>query len=1363
MTKEQSYTRFWEGSKRMWITFLFFSFIMIGFVQAANTAFAQTTVTVNVQDATLSDVLWEIQRQTDFTFIYSTNDVKNVKVRNLRVTNGKIAAVLDECLKNSGLAYVVKDGAIAIRPANEVNAVKAVEQANVISGTVVDETGEPVIGANVLVKGTTNGQITDLNGGFSIKVEHASATLLVSYVGYVRQEVKATSGKILKIVLVPDANMMEEVVVTGYGTFKKSAYAGSAASVKNEKIADVPSVSFQDLLQGNATGVQFTSASGQPGSSASLSIRGMGSFNASNSPLYVIDGVPVTSGSINSISSDGGLDAMSTVNTSDIENITIIKDAAAASLYGSRAANGVVLITTKKGKTGKASISLKADWGFSDFAMDYRPILSGAERREYIYNGMVLGQQRSGKSDADAIAYADKNIDKYAPVPWCGYTDWGDYLFKKGSHSSYEASISGGTDKFKYYSSLSYLNQEGIVKTSGLERITGRLNVDFQATDKLKFGANIMFTNLNQDVYSEGTGYTAPFYSSVSKLTPSDPVYNEDGSYNQDLISLSRRNPVLAQEYNYQREYVTRMFNTINAEYEFIKDLKLKSILSYDYNISKGKEWKDSRTSDGEKNNGGAEKAYSEYNKLVWSNQLTYKTTIQKDHNLDALVGYEIDSKYNDFLSGYATNFLTPIKNNIANGQTLESIDGSSKRSRMVSYITRLNYDYKNKYYLGGSYRMDGSSRLHRDNRWGSFWSVSGAWRIIEEDFMKPTSKWLTDLKLRASYGVNGTLPSDLYGYMGLTSLSGGYMENPALIQSQIENRDLEWETNYNLNIGLDFGFFNRLNFTLEYYTRTTKNLLMDCPVSMTTGFSSYLMNIGEVKNQGVELEINSKNIVSKDFDWSTSFTLSHNKNKIVKLDGEQTQIISGSQIHMIGKSYRTFYMIEFAGINPEIGAPQFYTNDVMRSTNYYSGRMIYYGDVTGDDTQSIKTGKRTTSYYMLDYTKDSGPSSHWSYAYKIIQNCNIILSQIDGLDVSEDDTEYFNDLKGQTLALRGFALFDLTRFFGYPYAKDGGASLGVPIVTEVSNTENKPSRNTVAQCYEAIIKDLKEGADLLDEEFNKGKINKWAAMLLLSRAYLYMEDNQNALITAEAAIAGAEKNKYRLWTNDEYGTIWGTDFASSDPGEVLFELVNLTVDGVGKESVAYLCWQAGYDDYCLTSSFYELMQEDPDDVRNQAYTVVPKTKRAYIAKYQPQSGKAVEDSNIPVLRLSELYLIAAEAAVKLNNNDKAVKYLDAIVSRANPEKTVQGKTVTLDDVLLERRKELFGEGHRFFDALRNHQTIVRKESTKEFPEIAETSHLKMVDESVSFDWNYYRVVLPIPKAEMNSNPNMQQNPTYGD
>lgn len=935
MTKEQNYTRFWEGSKRMWITFLFFSFIMIGFVQAANTAFAQATVTVNLKDATLSDVLWEIQRQTDFTFIYSTNDVKKVKVQNLSVKNEKISAVLDECLKNSGLAYTVKDGAIAIRPANEVKTVAAVEQENIISGTVVDETGEPVIGANVLVKGTTNGQITDLNGRFSINAERSSVTLVVSYVGYVRQEVKAMAGKLVRVIMSPDANLTDEVVITGYGTFKKSAYAGSASSVKGEKMKDIPAISFKDLLQGNAPGVQFSSSSGQPGASSSLSIRGMGSFNASNSPLYVIDGVPMRSGSINTMSSDAGLDIMSTISSTDIESITVIKDAAAASLYGSRAANGVVLITTKKGKVGKPTITLKADWGSSDFAMDYRPVMGGEERRQFIYDGLVAGQLMKGKSEADAKAYADEDIDDYAPVPWCGYVNWDDILFKKGNHQSYEASLAGGTDRFKYYSSLSYLKQDGISLNSGLERISGRLNVDFQATDRLKLGANVLFATVNQDVYGEGTSYTSPFYTTRNAVVPSDAVYNEDGSWNRSFIRNSDRNPLLSLTYDYQHEYVTRTFNTIYGEYEFIKDLKLRSSLSYDYVNTKGKDWSDPRTSNGDDINGGMSKKFYEYKKMVWANQLSYKTTIATDHHIDALAGYEIDDQYRDYLSGYATNFATADRNDISNGMKTESVGGSETRTRMVSYLFRLNYDYKNKYYLGGSFRTDGSSRFHRDNRWGNFWSVSAAWRIIEEGFMSPIKDWMTDLKIRASYGVNGTLPSDYFGYRGLSSLTNGYLEQPGIIQSQLKNDDLQWETNYNLNLGLDFSLWNRLNVTLEYYTRTTKNLLMDRPISMTTGFGSYLMNIGEVKNKGVELEINSTNFQTKDFSWNTTFNISHNKNEVVVLDGMQTEISAGTQIRKVGKSYRTFYMIEFAGINPETGAPQFYTNELDENGNY--------------------------------------------------------------------------------------------------------------------------------------------------------------------------------------------------------------------------------------------------------------------------------------------------------------------------------------------------------------------------------------------------------------------------------------------
>lgn len=935
MSKKQNYTSFREWNRRMWATLLFSSFIMAGFVQASNTVFAQTTVTVNLKEATLNDVLWEIQRQTDFTFIYSTNDVMKVKVHSLDVKGEKISEVLDRCLKGSGLTYSVKDGVIAIRSVDKTESVQAAEQKKAIRGTVVDETGEAVISANVLIKGTTHGDVTDLDGHFDIQTEEQTVTLVISYVGYIRQEVRATSGKTVRIILKPDNNVMDEVVVTGYGTFKKSAYAGSASSVKNDKIADIPSVSFQDMLQGNATGVQFQQTSGQPGSGVAINIRGMGSFNAGNTPLYVIDGVPVISGNINSIGSDTGLDAMSTLNTSDIENITVIKDAAAASLYGSRAANGVVLITTKQGKAGKASVSLKADWGFSDFAMDYRETLSGEERRQFWYDGAYRAAIRDGKTGEDAIAYAEKYRDRYAPVPWSGWEDWRGAMFQKGSHSNYEASVSGGNDKLKYYSSIGYLKQEGIVRTSGLERTTGRVNVEYQATDRLKAGANLMFTSMTQNVYSEGGTYTSPLYGTIAKCSPSDPIYNEDGSFNQALLDIKRRNPILAQKYNYQREYVTRAFNTIFAEYEFLKDLKLKSILSYDYTNSKGKYWRDSRTSDGEKEGGKAAKVFSEAKKLVWSNQLSYRTTIKEDHNLDALLGYEIHSTYDDYLSGNAEGFLNPNKNDIGNASNPTGVGGAYSDDRMISYLSRLNYDYKNRYYLGASYRMDGSSRLHRDNRWGSFWSVSGAWRIAEEEFMEPLSDWLTDLKLRASYGVNGTLPSNLYGYMGLTSLSGSYMGQPALTLSRVENRNLEWETNYNLNIGLDFALFNRINVTLEYYLRNTKNLLMNCPVSMTTGFGSYLSNVGQLRNQGVELEISSKNIVTKDFSWNTTFTLSHNKNKVVKLDGEQEQILTDHLIQREGYTYGTFYMRQFAGINPETGAPQFYTNDVDENGNY--------------------------------------------------------------------------------------------------------------------------------------------------------------------------------------------------------------------------------------------------------------------------------------------------------------------------------------------------------------------------------------------------------------------------------------------
>ena len=444
MEKLRNVARFGKYGKRLCMMFLFLCITTSGLMRAS--VFAQTTVTAKFRNVTLNEVLWEIQKQTDFTFIYSTNDAKKVRVENLDVKNELISEVLNKCLRNSGLTYTVHDGVIAIRKAEPVRTETVAREKYTITGKVIEDSGEPIIGANVIVKGTTNGMMTDMDGNFHLEVTDKKVTLMVSYIGYASQEVVATPGKPMSIILKVDNNLLDEVIVTGYGTFKKSAYAGSASIVKTDAVKDVPNASFQQMLEGAAPGVSVNTGSGIPGSSTSIRIRGMGSFNASNSPLYVVDGVPVLSGNIGASGSDSGLDVMSTLNTSDIESITVIKDAAAASLYGSRAANGVVIITTKQGKAGKPVFKLKSDWGFSNFAMPFRELMGGQERRNLIHEGLRnYALTYSGKTDDEvglhqgmteneAWAYADSNIDQYAPIPWCGFVNWDDYLFRNGSH-----------------------------------------------------------------------------------------------------------------------------------------------------------------------------------------------------------------------------------------------------------------------------------------------------------------------------------------------------------------------------------------------------------------------------------------------------------------------------------------------------------------------------------------------------------------------------------------------------------------------------------------------------------------------------------------------------------------------------------------------------------------------------------------------------------------------------------------------------------------------------------------------------------------------------------------------------------------
>lgn len=431
---------------------------------------------------------------------------------------------------------------------------------------------------------------------------------------------------------------------------------------------------------------------------------------------------------------------------------------------------------------------------------------------------------------------------------------------------------------------------------------------------------------------------------------------------------------------------------------------------------------------------------------------------------------------------------------------------------------------------------------------------------------------------------------------------------------------------------------------------------------------------------------------------------------------------------------------------------------DVMRNPYAYSGRLVYYGDVTGDDMMAQSTSKRSGSYYRFAYTKDNVPSTHWSYLYTIIQNCNSTLQSLNALTVSDSEKKTADDYRGQLLTIRAMAYFDLVKIFAYPYTKDNGASPGVPIVLGTSSISDKPGRSTVAEVYsQVIIKDLEEAIGCLSTSYSKGKINRFAAMGLLSRVYLYHNDNKKSFDMAAKAIADATSAGYKLWTNSEYPTAWKNDHSSSNKGEVLFELVIPTDEGQGKETMGYLSSKDGYDDVQITVSFYHLLKEDPDDVRLKLLVNDGK-KYMFVNKYQPQGDKIIQDANIPLIRLSELYLNAAEAAVKLGDNEGAVTYLDPIVRRANPANTVSGTEVTLDRVLTERRKELVDEGHRMFDVIRNGLTVKRVNESDSM--MSKTKHFAS---DMEYDWDFYKIILPIPKYEMDANPNLsgQQNPGY--
>ena len=818
----------------------------------------------------------------------------------------------------------------------------AYAQKRQIEGTVISqEDKEPLIGATVIVKGSLSGAETDLDGHFTLEVDPDAKFIIVDYIGMKQTQVPIPKSGILNVALQPEAMNLDEVVVTGYGNFSRSSFTGSANTLRADLLKEMPVVSIEQKLQGMTSGVNITGSSGQPGANASIRIRGMGSFNASNEPLFVIDGVPVTSGNLStgsgseaSYMNNAKTNIMSTINPSDIENITVIKDAAAASLYGSRAANGVILITTKQGSKGRTRVTLNASTGFSDAAVDFRPTLNGEQRRELLYEGLVnYAQDQIAKDPASFTQtpeeYANANIGAYTSVPALGYTDWKDVLMRQAVHQNYEASVSGGSENTTVYSSLGYQKQEGLVENSSMERYSGRFNVQQKIGKRGEAGANLMFSQVNQEMNEERTSSINPFYCMAVATPPSYPVFNEDGSY-ANTYPGTNVNPLRDMRTDYNRVRMTRIFGTAHGAVEIIKGLKLKEVLSYDYSIQKDARYFNALSGAGPKSGSDAQssKGFIEYGKLISSTSLNYVRTFANKHHLDVLAAYEAESFQTDKAAGEKSKMPSDQLFEPDNAAVINSFVSSTQDYRLLSYLTRLNYDYDNRYYIAGSFRRDGSSRLAPEHRWGNFWSVSGMWHLGAEDFMKAVKPVLSDVKIRASYGVNGNQPGSYYGYMGLYSYGKNYMDNPGSYESTQANPNLKWEKNYNMNLGLDLAFIDRIFVTLEYYNRDTKDLLYNRPISATTGFLNYLGNLGQLNNKGVELEVRSLNISNADFNWTTVLNLTHNKNKIVALDGNLDQVVESSWfIRKIGLPFNTFYVKEFAGVDPSSGNALYYKN----------------------------------------------------------------------------------------------------------------------------------------------------------------------------------------------------------------------------------------------------------------------------------------------------------------------------------------------------------------------------------------------------------------------------------------------------
>lgn len=870
----------------------------------AKPSFAQKTITLNVKKASVFSLLENIERHTDYRFIYKVDDVDLTRNLSLKVKKERIPKVLDKIFRGTNVEYRIINNYVFLNKRKGFSFTappvlfKKEDQQIEITGTVTDENGVPVPGVNITVVGTTKGTSTDFDGNYRIEVNQGDQ-LSFSAIGF-QDQVKEVGGASIIDVIMKQGSALDEVIVVGFGTQKRGSITSAVTQISGESVEDLSIISADEMIQGRAAGVELSSSGGVPGSGVSVNIRGTSSISGDNSPLYVVDGIPAPSGSFGLETGGGTTNPLSYLNPDDIESMSILKDAAATAIYGARATNGVVLIETKKGRRGKMSVNFKSTISFQS-PVDKLHMTSGPEFER------LMNEAARNNGEPEPYNDPDNAID----------TDWNDVIFRHSVSQEYNASVSGGGEDITYFISGNHIYNKGTLNPLTFERTSLRSKIDIKLNDWLKIGTNLNYSKIGRNRRNDNDNTAGRgILGGAMWFLPDLPVFQPDGSYTRFTFD---DNPLSSIRETSDWMHTDKFVGTIYADVDILPGLTGHVDWTYDKTNINEEVYINSKHQYGAPVNGDATSSYFQLMNTIAQANLHYNKDFDK-HNVDVIIGGSID--YDRRTRTTATGQEFPDDNlHRLESAAVHSSTSEGQISSIVGTFGRVQYDYDDRYLATATLRYDGSSRFGEDNRWGAFPSFSLGWNMANESFFSSLKSTINNFKIRGSYGTTGN-QSGIGAYASRGLWSGqSYAGSPGLVADQLANPLLKWETTKQFDIGLDIGLFNnRVSVTFDYYNQHTKDLLYDTPIPQTSGYETVTQNVGELRNRGIELGINAGVIEGKDFNWDLNFNISGNRNEITRLPSSFTTGTRDIFIYREGLPMFSFYAHNQLKVDSETG-----------------------------------------------------------------------------------------------------------------------------------------------------------------------------------------------------------------------------------------------------------------------------------------------------------------------------------------------------------------------------------------------------------------------------------------------------------